>query len=138
LIHLRLSDADRERLGCVEWLDIDLYSVTVEEATILQDGFTIGEKKVSYDHPGQWRAALTPGPDSPPRFPALKVLVWMALNRAGVSTSLNELTFNVDLLAYKGDPADSEPDVDPEASPGKDAEQPASLDNSEPLPASEH
>lgn len=155
MIHLRLSDADRERLGCPEWLDIDPYSVTAREAAALQRGFDLAGERVIYAHPGEWRAALlgevvvdergapvmqpVESDDGPKivetrraNFGAFMVLVWLALRRVDIAVPFSELDFNVDQLAYRGDPAEEpEPDADPEASPGKDAEPPTSPERSE-------
>lgn len=131
MIHLRLSDADRARLGCEEWLDVDAHSVTAREASILQRGFDLDGQKICFEHPGLWRRALAPEGASAPEFPALMVLVWLALRRAGITVALADLDFDLDQLAYKGDPVDEPEEVDPEASPGKGDEPPTSPDGTE-------
>lgn len=121
MIHLRLCDEDRKRLGVdVEWLDIDAYSVTAREAAILQRGFDLDGERVAYAHPGLWRGALTQKPLPDPN--AMLVLVWLALRRIDITTPLGDLDFNLDLLAYNVDRAEPEggEEVDPDASPGKD------------------
>jgi hypothetical protein len=132
VIHLRLSDVDRERLGGPEWLDLDHYSVTAREAAILQRGFDLDGEHVAFEHPGEWRKALSPDGDSP--WAATLVLVWLALRRAGVQVALADLDFNLDSLAYRVDPS-PEPAVEDaaaEASPGKDDEpQPSPSDGDE-------
>jgi hypothetical protein len=135
LIHLRLSDVDRERLGVPdEWLDVDPHSVTAREASILQRGFDLDGERITYDTPGEWRRALRGGmPDDQPArrpdFPAMLVLVWLALRRAGVTAALDALDFDLDGLAYRSD-GQPEPEPDPEASPGKDDAPPTSPDSS--------
>ena len=124
MIHLRLSHADRERLGCPEWLDLDVYSVTAREAAIMQRGFDLDGERAAFAHPGVWRNALGGGDDRVPNFAAITMLVWLALRRVDVVVPLAEVAdIVVEQLAYKGDPVDvPEDEPDPQASPGKDDE----------------
>lgn len=134
MLHIRLSDEDRERLGCPEWLDIDLNSVTAREAAVMQRGFDLDGEKAAFPTPGAWRVALGTPPWS---FAGWVFLVWFALRRAGITVPVAELDFDIDQLTYKGDESTSaEEDTDPEASPGKDDAPPPPPSESAPAPTS--
>lgn len=75
---IRLSDEDRERIGCDEWLELDLSHLPVEEAEAIEDA--TGKT---------WDMVLDPGAK------AAKARLWFALRRAGIEVSFAELTFNL-------------------------------------------
>lgn len=68
-IRVRLSDADRQRFECDEWLEFD-WTLTFAEAIPLQDGVSVGGAMVGFDTPSDWRMALVGrpviGPDGEP------------------------------------------------------------------------
>lgn len=80
-LEYRLGDADRERLGCPEWLPLDLLDVTLDDLTELSDRFVFdleawpdvffGPK----DEDGEYK---------PPKW-ALRAAIWMALRQWGGS-----------------------------------------------------
>lgn len=109
----RLSDRDRERLGCPEFLPIDLSSVTNREAIVLaRSGFAT---------PRILASALLPKSDDGEmliNWAAWTGLVWLALRRAGVETDPQTLEFDIEDFEYKKDP-EPEPAVEPEVVPGK-------------------
>lgn len=132
MLQIRLSDADRERYGCEEWLDADAASVSVREAMALQPlGFT---------SPTDWRQALRGDvveedgkpvlrPDGQPlrrqgrQYPAaLLGLVWLALKRSGVQVGLDDLDFDMDNLDIEAPPEPEQADE-----PGKDPSTPTPI-----------
>lgn len=120
--HLRLPDADRERLGCPDLLILDPLSVTVREVAALQKGVVIDEDlTIQYDNMSYWSKGLE---QSEPT--AAWVLVWLALRHSGIMVSLAELEslpIHQVKLDFVGDEVEPE---DPDASPGKDEETPNS------------
>jgi hypothetical protein len=103
-MRIRLAEADRERLGCPEWLDLTLSSITAREAgtiqrlggygpdeladalrgePIIRDGQPVvddeGQPKLRYD------------------FDAWVAVVWLALKRSGVTVPYNELDFDLEI-----------------------------------------
>lgn len=83
---IRLSAPDRERLGCPEWLDFDLASLSFDEAQALEDAG------------GKYRDFFDEG------LVAVRARVWVALHRAGVTvTPYGSLTFNL-VFEYDGAP----------------------------------
>lgn len=88
---LRLSDAERERYGCDEWLDLDLKAVTLAQAEDLYDatGMTVDDalKGVSEGKPARGgKPAL--GADGKPAVEvdhrAWCALFWIAARAVGV------------------------------------------------------
>lgn len=74
---IRLSDPDRERLGCPEWLDV-ARSLDVAEAEALEAAG------------GDWALYTDRGPA------ALRTRVWVGLHRAGIMVApVGELHFDV-------------------------------------------
>jgi hypothetical protein len=137
---LRLSDADRERLGCDDWLPLDPFAVTARQAAVLQRPIwpgTDGEPE-SFEDPDAWRAGLRGVPqfdehgapvmvDDPDadgkvqhrraHFGAELAMVWLALRHNGVEVDPAELDYNRDGVRYITE-ADPDPDPEPEG-PGK-------------------
>lgn len=56
-LQLRLSDVDRKRYGCPEWMDIDLETVSFREVIAMQKGFLVEGELVAFDTAGAWRQA---------------------------------------------------------------------------------
>lgn len=73
---IRLSDPDRERLGCPEWLDIS-YSLDVREAEALEKAG------------GDYTLYTAAGPG------ATRTRIWVGLHRAGVTVPFDELHFDL-------------------------------------------
>lgn len=125
VIAIRLSDADRARLGLdQEWIQLDLFAVTAREAMALQRGADLGDGLVvQFDGPNAYRTALggkpvfgadgqpvmveEPDPDGPegattlvqkraPDFGAELATVWLGLRRAGITVPLAEVDFDRD------------------------------------------
>lgn len=71
LIKVRLSEVDRTRLGCPEWLSVDPHKVSIREVIVLQKGVDLGDgEPLFYDSAQAWRVALSGrdmrGPDGKP------------------------------------------------------------------------
>lgn len=155
-ISLRLSDADRARYGCGEWLDVEYGSVTAWEAALIQRGFTRDGLHVGFDSPGIWRRALsgqvvTDESGQPltrkietddgvkeveqrrPDFGAEVILVWLALRRAGSDVPMAEVDYDTDGLRWQTS-SDLPPSPDEETVPGEsegkdDADSPSEPPN---------
>jgi len=93
---LRLSEADRERLGAPELLPFDVNDVTNREA--------IEIARVGYKTPHLFRRALFAKNADDMDILAWTTAVWLALRRAGVDVDLVTFEFNVDQLDYIPDP----------------------------------
>ena len=91
---LRLADADRERLGCPEFLANPLDTVTVREAIELQ--------KLGYKTPTLMAKALVSGEEGPD-YSAWTAFVWLALRRAGVESDPATLDFDIVSLEIRAD-----------------------------------
>ena len=108
---LRLTDADRERLGCPEFLPFEPGSLTNREAIEL--------RKLGYKTPVKFWDALraereTDGDqvvDVVLDYVAWTALVWLALRRVGIQSDPATLEFDVDGLQYvpNEEPAEEEP-----------------------------
>jgi hypothetical protein len=88
-MRIRLSDADREKFGCDEWLDYDLAAVTNREMATLQQAFGYDDTMQLLEaFNAQWarddednvtRAAMN--------YDAWDSLVWIALRQSGALTA---------------------------------------------------
>jgi hypothetical protein len=76
---LSLSDVDRERLKCPEWIEVDIDTITIDESIEIADRLGLDP------------VALLEGWTHSPR--CLKAIVWLALRRSDVEVPLDELTF---------------------------------------------
>jgi hypothetical protein len=113
MARIRLGDADRERLGCPEWLEHDPAQLRQVEAEALQDVWGVAPGDYT-----RWRLGLLGQPEGTPPNPparALRFGIWQALRRSGVKVDLTELDF--DLM-------DIEIQRDPEPEPGKSPSTP--------------
>jgi hypothetical protein len=145
LFRLRLSDADRERYGCKEWLDVDPFAITNREAAAIQRGFTADGLKVAFDNPALWLKALTGEvvtdengapvmdpitgldgeptvvPRRRPDFGAELILVWLALRHNGTDVPMSEVDYDM-TMRWESIPqdGDAEEDAVPGESEGKD------------------
>jgi hypothetical protein len=147
-LKLRLSDKDRERLGCPEWLTVDLHAVTAREAAVLQRCIWPGPdgELESFDEPAEWRRALRGMPmvdatGAPvmhevtelqddgsttmtmeqkrrSHWGANLALVWLALKANGVTTDPATLEYDQDNAQFVREPDPAEPESAPD-SPGK-------------------
>lgn len=72
-----LSESDRARLGCPEWLEVDLEDLPIGDCIDLE---STG---------GDWSSVIDGGAKG------VKGRVWLALRRAGVDVPYSELTFNI-------------------------------------------
>lgn len=88
-IRIRLSEKDRASFGAEEWLSVDPYDVSFNEAIVLQKGVEIEGKVCSYDSAQHWRQGINKGEPF-----AGKVLVWLGLRRAGIKVDLGEMDAN--------------------------------------------
>src|SRR5260221_3140558 len=95
-MRIRLTDEDRARLGCPEWLEVNLDHCPIELAEAIE---VAG---------GEWRRFRAGGPRS------IKLWVWVGLRNAGVEVDLAELTFDVgEVEEEKEDPGKApSPDSD--------------------------
>lgn len=98
---IRLSDADRERIGGPEWLDCSLDLLPVREAEAIEDATGI--------EPLEAIKLMIPAREPHPTDPALiryrytprgmRLRVWLGLHRAGVEVSFDELDFDYSQFA---------------------------------------
>lgn len=95
-VRVRLSDKDRERYGCPEWLEFDPYAVSIQEAIVLQSGVDIGGVVFAYDTPAGWRNAFNKRENF-----AVLVAVWLALRGSDVKVPLSDVEFNSDDFDYE-------------------------------------
>jgi hypothetical protein len=129
-----LSDADRIKFGCPEFLPVSIDAITNREAIALQ--------KAGYPTPRLFREALRVKPVIDPAtgepysdgdytidIEAWTALVWLALRRAGVDTDLATLEWDIDGVDYLPDEETAAP-VTPEVEPGKAARSRASAKRS--------
>lgn len=93
-MRLRLNEADRQRLGCPEFLPISLTSITNKEAVEL--------KKLGFPTVRLMAKAL----EKPGEYEAWTALVWLALKRAGVNVDSAVLEFDLPVEVL----GDEEPD----------------------------
>lgn len=114
-IRLRLSDADRERFDCPEWMDLDPHTVSMHEAIALQAGATVEGVTIAFDLPSDWRASLTSDATPRARLAGMFVLVWLALRRSGTQLPLSDVDFDADALVW-------DITLDAEENPAPDAE----------------
>lgn len=136
MFRIRLSEKDRKRFGCPEWLTVDVDSMTAREAAIIQTEGGIAPDEISDELIGQpvfdngapvFQRDIVTGEvirdDGIPRqkrrynFNAWLALVWLALRRNGIQVPYAEMDFDLSL------------DVEPVKSAdelGKDAGTPSS------------
>jgi hypothetical protein len=114
LIRIRLSDADRERLGCPEQIEVDPTHISYDEQIVLQKGVDIEGAVCSFDSAAEWRAALGKGEPF-----AEKVLIWVALRRAGLKLPLGGFDADRDGMDW-----DIERDPTDPGEPGKGTSTP--------------
>lgn len=101
-MRIRLSDADRERLGCPEWIEYQPDRLMIDEAIEIQDAIGYGPDELLdamqgvplvrngqpvLDSDGEQRVRRD--------LRAWQAVVWAALRRAGVDTPLQGLTFDL-------------------------------------------
>jgi len=115
-VEIRLSQADRDRLGIPDVIVVDPESVTAREAIILERGASDQDGLViQFASPDDWRKALagragdTPEARRSASYPAYVVLVWLALRRAGVHVPLSEVDFD-DRAEWKVTGVDAPPE----------------------------
>lgn len=90
-IRVSLGDADRERYGAPEELEVDPLKVSLREMVVLQKGVEIEGVVCTFDSPQAWRTALGNGDAF-----AILALVWLGLRRAGVTPDLASLEVSDD------------------------------------------
>lgn len=91
---IRLGDADRERLGCPEWLDVQWSSISVREAEALElgtgldyaDSLELMQPKIVKLDEDTIRYSFKPK--------GMRLLVWLGLHRADVEASFADLDFD--------------------------------------------
>jgi hypothetical protein len=123
---LRLSDADRERLGAPEFLPFEAGSLTNREAIEL--------RKLGFKTPRLFWTALKAREvkedgevvDLELDYLAWTMLVWLALRRVGIQTDVDTLEFDLDALRFIGDdepqPVEEEPGKAPDPDPSPNSE----------------
>jgi len=121
LSRLRLSDADRERLGCPEFLANPLDTVTVREAMELQ--------KLGYTTPQMLAKALTAREEGPD-YAAWTAFVWLALRRGGVECDAATLDFDIVSMAILADDEPVEPKVQSGKAPAREGSTSSPTKNS--------
>lgn len=97
-MRLRLQEADRQRLGCPEFLPISLTSLTNKEA--------IGLKKQGFPTV----RLLTKALEKPGEYEAWTAFVWLALRRVGINIEPADLEFALPVEVL-GDEDEPEPVV---------------------------
>jgi hypothetical protein len=104
-VRIRLADADRERLGCPEWIDYDQAAVTIQQYADVQTAFGLKPADL-------WRG-LASGDAY-----AVWAMVWIALRAGGVEVDIKELTFALDgALLQRVDDTVAGPGKDPSTRP---------------------
>lgn len=118
-VRIRLGESDRERYGAPESMEVDIFSVSMVEATIMQAGRDVEGLTISYESPGHWRSALSKG-----NMGAILTLVWLGLRRAELKddrrVSYGEIDFDTDAFDYDIVPDQEEPNEEV----GKDTSDP--------------
>lgn len=110
-MRIRLSDDDRERLGCPEWITYDANRLTTLEGKQLQKaGFDPPRKAIAE----AWAAQFEPIDAETYRqaridYDVYTAVVWMALRRIGIQTTYAELEFDTVGMQWELEPA---PEVD--------------------------
>jgi len=122
----RLCDADRARLGCPEWLPIELASSTLDDITYLSDrfGFDLEDWPEVLQGEIPFEAAGTPDAEDkrqPPKW-ATQAMLWLALHQADVPVAWEDVgkiqVLRVQRRVDEDDdpgkePADDGPEKDP-------------------------
>jgi hypothetical protein len=121
-MRIRLSEADRKRLGCPEWLDVQLTSITAREAATIQrlGGYDPDELAEAlkgtpvmrdgqpvYETDADGNTVMEDGKPKPKLrydFDAWVAVIWLALKRAGVTVPYNELDFDLEIDVEAADP----------------------------------
>lgn len=109
-IRVSLGDADRERYGAPEVMDVDFDTLSWAEMIPAQKGVEIGGVVCSFDSPGQFIDGLNKVDPFARIF-----LLWLALRRAGIQVPLAEVdipifSMTTEVVTEATDPAE----------PGKD------------------
>jgi hypothetical protein len=109
-VQFRLSAVDRERLGCPEWIEVDLRRVTIREAAEIQ-------RRTGFASPDALLKAFIepivsgkPGEDPRVDYDSVITLIWLGLRRAGVSVPYDELDF--DATEFDARPSEHERPVE--------------------------
>jgi hypothetical protein len=117
-VKLRLTDADRERLGGPEWLDGAVNPLRVREAEALEDATKLstaaaleameptlepmpGGQKIRYHYSAR----------------GIRLRVWLGLFRAGVETSYADLDFDAQFLLIHHEAEPPQPEGKDDGSP---------------------
>lgn len=100
-MRIRLTDADRERLGCPEWLSCDVRALTLGESCWLADQginpFQFGRTRdaVLLDAQGQPAVDEAGKPREFLHPSYWGDIVWLGLHRAGIDVDRATLDFNL-------------------------------------------
>lgn len=127
MLRIRLSDADRERLGCVEWLDYDPNALMLSEAEILDDAGIDPDIRWGdpvLDEQGKPELTEKGAPKRRIRPGGQRVIVWMALRRSGVDVPIKDLDFDAERVLWQV------------VEPGKAESETSDSDSPPPSPAS--
>jgi hypothetical protein len=103
-----LSDADRERLGCPEWIEFDSAKITIRQLAEVE--------RVTGMRPASFHQGLT---EEQPSAEHLWVRMWLALRQAGVEIPLADFDFAVGSCRaeFVGEDAPGAPGKDPSTPP---------------------
>lgn len=97
-MRLRLTEADRQRFNCPEFLPISLDGLTNKEAIVL--------KKLGFPTPRLLVRAL----QESAQYEAWTAAVWLALKRAGIDVPVEDLEFDI-AVEVLGDEEPADPVV---------------------------
>ncbi len=115
MARLRLNEADRQRLGCPEFLPVDLGTITNREAIQL--------RRLGFATPRLLVRTLYAPDEDPLHYEAWTAFVWLALRRVGIDVDPADLEFALPIEAL-GDEEVPEPVVE-----GKPEEVPEASTN---------
>lgn len=129
-MRIRLGDADRERLGCPEWLIEDELALSIVEADLLQRAGIEPDDVVAHIAGAPKLAGdgtqLTTDDGYAIRSISMlgwRIRVWLALRRAGVRIPFDELDFSLlDMVREVHGPAVDEGKDDAETAPSPTSE----------------
>lgn len=120
---IRLGDADRERLGCPEWIDVGLDPLTVREAEAIEDATGLPHADaVDLMQPRRQQVSGETTLRISYQPKGIRLLVWLGLYRAGVKVGFDELDF--DYRQFMGWHTYEEPGKD-EGSPSDEPNTPS-------------
>jgi hypothetical protein len=122
---MRLGEDDRKRLGCPEWLDLDLSKLMIDDAIALEEDAGIGPVEYKTLIAGKpvfedGQPVLRPNGSQLRKHAAktFKAVVWLALKRADIHVPWAELTFDFEQFETRSDENDAGGDDAEDKTPG--------------------